>query len=244
MIIRHGFSTWNQLNLFTGWENVPLAAIGIEEAKRCAQVISEIKFQPDVVYTSVLDRTIDTSNIILNELGLKDIETHKTWRLNERHYGELTGLDKKETIEKFGEAQVLKWRRSFDIRPPEVSENSKYNFRNDPLYSDIPTKLIPMTECLKDVCERVMPFYESVVAPRLLDGDNVMLVAHGNSLRALIKTLENIPDKDIANFELPTGTPRLYKFNNDLTIESASYIEDEEVVSIRSKQVKAQTSKK
>ncbi len=243
MIVRHGFSTWNELNLFTGWEDVPLAASGIEEVPRCAQAISNSNFRPDVSYTSVLQRAIITNDGILAHLGLGNLENHKSWRLNERHYGALTGLNKIETVEKFGEEQVLKWRRSYDIPPPPVEENSQYNFRNDALYADIPCNLIPLTECLKDVCERVLPYYENVIAPRLLDGKNVLIVAHGNSLRALIKALENVGDEEIVNFELPTATPRLYEFDSKLNVVNAGYIEDDKAVAERAAQVKAQTKK-
>ena len=243
MIVRHGFSTWNELNLFTGWEDVPLAASGIEEVPRCAEAILNSNFRPQVAYTSVLNRAIVTNDGILKHLGLGELETHKSWRLNERHYGALTGMNKVETVEKFGEEQVLLWRRSFDVPPPPVEEDSKYNFKNDALYADIPCNLIPLSECLKDVCERVLPYYENVIAPRLLDGQNVQIVAHGNSLRALIKVLENVSDQDIVNFELPTATPRLYEFDSKLNVLSAAYIEDESVVAQRSAAVKAQTQK-
>lgn len=243
MIIRHGFSTWNELNLFTGWEDVPLSEIGIEEAARCYEAIAKTDFRPDVVYTSVLDRAIKTKEIILKGLGLENIETHESWRLNERHYGALTGLNKVETVEQYGEEQVLKWRRSFDIAPPSVEEDSKYNFRKDPIYEDVPKDLIPLGECLKDVCERVRPFYKNVVKPRLLDHQNVLIVAHGNSLRALIKDLEKLSDTEIVNFELPTATARLYTFNEDMSLKSAGYIEDDAIVRARAAKVKAQTVK-
>jgi 2,3-bisphosphoglycerate-dependent phosphoglycerate mutase len=243
MIIRHGFSTWNELNLFTGWEDVPLCDRGVEEANRCCKSILESNFRADVVYTSVLDRAIKTKDIILQGLETENLESHESWRLNERHYGALTGLNKIETVEKYGEEQVLKWRRSFDIAPPPVEEESKYNFRNDPLYKDVPQELIPLSECLKDVCERVRPFYNNVIKPRLIDKQNVMIVAHGNSLRALIKDLENLSGNEIVNFELPTATARLFEFNDDMSINLARYIENEEVVRSRANAVKAQIVK-
>ncbi len=241
MIIRHGFSTWNEKNLFTGWVDVPLSEIGVEEAKRAGKVLKDNGFNPDVVYTSVLKRAIDTADLAMTEMGLTEIPTIRSWRLNERHYGALTGLDKKETVKNFGEEQVLLWRRSFDVPPPAVDEDSQYNSRNDSLYSDVPCNVIPMSECLKDVCERVMPYFEEEIAPKLLEGKNVMVVAHGNSLRALIKTLENIADNEIANFELPTATPRLYEFDSQFKVTSAKYIEDEQEVLNRAMAVKNQT---
>lgn len=243
MIIRHGFSTWNEKNLFTGWVDVPLTESGVAEAHRAALAIADNGFVPDVVFTSVLDRAIKTADIITSDMNIANIETHRSWRLNERHYGALTGLNKKETVDEFGEEQVLLWRRSFDVPPPPMPENSKYNFCNDALYVDVPCTLIPMTECLKDVCARVMPYFEEVIAPRLLADDNVMVVAHGNSLRAIIKELEKVPDDQISSWELPTATPRLYRFASDFSVESASYIEDINEVSARASAVKDQTKK-
>jgi len=243
MIIRHGFSTWNEKNLFTGWQDVQLTDSGVDEAKRAAQVIKQNGFIPDVVYTSVLDRAIKTNDLLLEGLNLNNVEVHQTWLLNERHYGALTGLNKVETVEKYGEEQVLKWRRSFDIPPPPVEEGSEYDFRKDPLYSDIPNELIPLSECLKDVCDRVQPFYVETIVPRLLKGQNVLIVAHGNSLRSLIKDLESLSSDEIVNFELPTATPRKYTFNDDLTVKNASFIEADSEVQARAAKVKAQTSK-
>lgn len=242
MIIRHGFSTWNEKNLFTGWVDVPLSDIGRQEARRAGQVINESGFVPDVLFTSVLERAIDTADIVLAEAGIADIETHRSWRLNERHYGALTGLDKKETVETYGQEQVQLWRRSFDVPPPDIEETSQYNSRNDPLYADVESSTIPMAECLKDVCERVMPYFEENIVPRLLAGDNIVIVAHGNSLRALIKKLENISDTNIANVELPTATPRLYSFTGDFSVTSAAFIEDEQTVASRAHAVKSQIS--
>ena len=242
MILRHGFSTWNEKNLFTGWVDVALSPIGVDEAKRAGRVIAESKFEPDVVFTSVLKRAIDTADIALDEISDDAIETHRSWRLNERHYGALTGLDKKETVKEFGEEQVLLWRRSFDVPPPPTPPESKYDFSKDSLYADVPCSLIPTSECLKDVCARVMPYFEEEIAPRLLKGHNVLIVAHGNSLRALIMKLENIPSEKIAEFELPTGTPRLYEFNDDFTLKDVRYLEDEQDVKARAAAVKSQAS--
>ena len=242
MIIRHGFSTWNQLNLFTGWVDVELSEIGVAEAKTAGKIIKESGFVPDVVFTSVLKRAIDTANISLSEMELDNVETFKSWRLNERHYGALTGLDKKETVEKFGEEQVHLWRRSFDVPPPPMVEGSKYDFSQDPLYADVPCSLIPKTECLKDVVARVLPYFEETIAPRLLKGENVLVVAHGNSLRALIMQLEKIPSAEIANFELPTATPRLYKFDSGFKVESFGYLEDIDKVNKRAEAVKYQVA--
>lgn len=242
MIIRHGFSTWNQKNLFTGWVDVPLSEIGIDEARRAGRIIKETDFRPDVIFTSVLKRAVDTADLAVDEFSDDPIETHRSWRLNERHYGALTGLDKKATVAEFGQAQVLLWRRSFDVPPPPLAKDSEYDFSKDLLYADVPHSLIPKSECLKDVCERVMPYFEETIAPRLKKGDNVLVVAHGNSLRALIMKLEKISQDEIANFELPTGTPRLYKFNDDFTVESYGYVEDERSVELRAQAVKNQIS--
>lgn len=244
MIIRHGFSSWNEKNLFTGWVDVELTDRGREEAKRAGKKIKESGFNPNVLFTSVLKRAIETADIVVDELGVSDIETHRTWRLNERHYGALTGLDKKATVEEFGEEQVLLWRRSFDVPPPALPPESKYDFSKDPLYVDVPCALIPQTECLKDVIERVLPYFEESIAPRLLKGENVLVVAHGNSLRALIMHIEKIAAEEISNFELPTGTPRLYEFDERFALVKAKYLEDEEVILERQKAVKNQTSTK
>jgi len=241
MIIRHGFSTWNQLNLFTGWVDVELSELGIGEAKTAGKIIKESGFIPDVVFTSVLKRAIDTANLALEEIGVEP-EIIKSWRLNERHYGALTGLDKKATVEKFGQEQVLIWRRSYDVPPPPMEENSKYDFSKDPLYSDVPCSLIPKTECLKDVVARVLPYFEETIAPKLLNGENVLIVAHGNSLRALIMQLEKIPSEEISNFELPTATPRLYKFDSAFKVETFGYLEDETQVQKRAQAVKDQVA--
>ncbi len=242
MIIRHGFSTWNKKNLFTGWVDVDLCEIGVGEASAAGKVIKDSGFVPDVVFTSVLKRAVDTASMILDEIGLTKIEAIKSWKLNERHYGALTGLDKKETVEKFGPEQVLIWRRSYDVAPPPLSKNSNYDFSIDPLYADVDSSLIPKTECLKDVVARVLPYFKETIAPRLLDGENVFVVAHGNSLRALIMQLEDIPVDQIANFELPTATPRLYKFDSSLNVQTFGYIEDENQVALRAKAVKDQVA--
>jgi len=242
MIIRHGFSEWNEKNLFTGWVDVELTDQGRQEAKRAGLVMLEHNFTPDVLFTSVLKRAIETADLALSEMNINDIETNRTWRLNERHYGALTGLDKKKTVEQYGEEQVKLWRRSFDIEPPELEDGSPYDFCKDILYSDVPCSLIPKAECLKDVCERVMPYFDENIAPLLLEGKNVLIVAHGNSLRAIIKELEGLSNEDIVNFELPTATPRLYAFDDEFKVVRADYIEDPEEVASRAQAVKNQTA--
>lgn len=243
VILRHGFSEWNAKNLFTGWVDVPLTEAGRLEAKRAGQVLSDFGFTPDVVFTSVLDRAIETADIAIKELDNPDIEAYRSWRLNERHYGALTGLDKKETVDKFGEDQIMLWRRSYDVAPPPVLPGSPYDFSNDQLYADVPSALIPKTECLKNVLERVEPYFEETIVPELLKSKKVLIVAHGNSLRALIMKLENLASDDISKFELPTATPRLYEFTDDLKVSTARYIEDENIVKERANTVKNQTSK-
>lgn len=242
MIIRHGFSSWNEKNLFTGWVDVELTDQGRAEAKRAGQSMLEAGFKPDVLFTSVLQRAIQTADIALEAMGISEIETNRSWRLNERHYGALTGLNKSETVEQYGADQVLLWRRSFDVPPPPLEDDSKYDFKNDMLYSDVPCTLLPTSECLKDVCERVMPYFKETIAPRLLKGENVLIVAHGNSLRAVIKELEEISDVDIVSFELPTGTPRIYTFDESFKISNVKYLEDEAEVAARAEAVKNQAS--
>ncbi|HVW30423.1 MAG TPA: 2,3-diphosphoglycerate-dependent phosphoglycerate mutase [Polyangiaceae bacterium] len=215
VLLRHGQSQWNQENRFTGWVDVPLSPLGIEEAKRAGALLRAEKLEFDVAYTSLLKRAIKTLWIVLEELDLMWIPVHRSWRVNERMYGALQGLDKAETAAKHGEAQVKIWRRSYDVPPPAISPDSEYSPAKDRRYATLGAA-IPATECLKDTVDRFLPYWESDIAPALKRGERVLIAAHGNSLRALVKHLEGISDQDIVELNIPTGAPLLYQLDDDL----------------------------
>jgi len=224
ILVRHGRSTWNLENKFTGWVDVDLAEMGIVEAKKSGSLINGINFKPQICFTSYLKRAQDTLTYILNELEDNiSSDVIKNWALNERHYGGLQGLNKDDTLKKYGEEQFLKWRRSYDSPPPKLDSNSKMNPNNDPKYKDLKDIKLPLTECLKDTYERVIPYWKETILPSLLKSD-VLIVAHGNSLRALCKELFNISDKDIVKLEIPTGNPLFLELDNSCKIKSARYL--------------------
>lgn len=216
VLLRHGESTWNKDNRFTGWTDVDLSEGGIAEAKKAGQILKEKGYQFDVAFTSVLKRAIRTLWIVLDEMDLMWIPVFRSWRLNERHYGGLQGLNKAEMAAKYGEKQVLIWRRSYAIPPPPLDKNDVRHPRYDPRYKDLDEKDIPATECLKDTVNRFLPYWHEVLAPTIKSGKKVIIVAHGNSLRALVKYLDNISDEDIVELNIPTGIPLVYELNEDL----------------------------
>ena len=216
VLVRHGQSMWNLENRFTGWTDVELSEQGIKEAKEAGKVLKEKGFNFDVAYTSVLKRANDTLKYILEELGEQDIPVKKSWRLNERHYGALQGLNKDETKEKYGAEQVLLWRRSTDVRPPELSKEDKRYPGNDPKYSDLKENELPTTENLIDTIKRVMEYWNSDIKKDLEAGKRVIIAAHGNSLRGLIKYLDNMTDEEIIKLELQTGNPICYELDDNL----------------------------
>ena len=216
VLVRHGQSMWNLENRFTGWTDVELSEQGIKEAKEAGKVLKEKGFNFDVEYTSVLKRANDTLKYILEELGEENIPVKKSWRLNERHYGALQGLNKDETKEKYGAEQVLLWRRSTDVRPPELSKDDKRYPGNDPKYSDLKENELPTTENLIDTIKRVMEYWNSDIKKDLETGKRVIIAAHGNSLRGLIKYLDNMTDEEIIKLELQTGNPICYELDDDL----------------------------
>lgn len=216
VLVRHGQSMWNLENRFTGWTDVELSEQGIKEAKEAGKVLKEKGFNFDVAYTSVLKRANDTLKYILEELGEQDIPVKKSWRLNERHYGALQGLNKDETKEKYGAEQVLLWRRSTDVRPPELSKDDKRYPGNDPKYSDLKENELPTTENLIDTIKRVMEYWNSDIKKDLETGKRVIIAAHGNSLRGLIKYLDNMTDEEIIKLELQTGNPICYELDDNL----------------------------
>jgi 2,3-bisphosphoglycerate-dependent phosphoglycerate mutase len=216
VLVRHGQSMWNLENRFTGWTDVELSEQGIKEAKEAGKVLKEKGFNFDVAYTSVLKRANDTLKYILEELREENIPVKKSWRLNERHYGALQGLNKDETKEKYGAEQVLLWRRSTDVRPPELSKDDKRYPGNDPKYSDLKENELPTTENLIDTIKRVMEYWNSDIKKDLEAGKRVIIAAHGNSLRGLIKYLDNMTDEEIIKLELQTGNPICYELDDDL----------------------------
>lgn len=213
ILLRHGQSQWNESNQFTGWVDVDLTTKGEAEAKRGGELLKEQGILPEVVYTSLLRRAIRTANISLDASDRLWIPVVRDWRLNERHYGALQGLNKAETKEKYGEEQFMAWRRSYGTPPPELADDAEYSQAGDPRYGDLPH--VPRTECLKDVVERFVPYFEQEILPRAKRGEVVLIAAHGNSLRALVKHLDNISDEDIAGLNIPTGIPLIYEITGE-----------------------------
>lgn len=228
VLCRHGQSTWNLDNRFTGWTDVDLTAQGQAEAREAGRQLSKLGYRFDIAYTSVLKRAIRTLWLILDEMDLMWIPVERSWRLNERHYGALQGLNKAETAAKHGEEQVKIWRRSYDIPPPALADSDERHPRHDPRYQAVPD--LPGTESLKDTLVRVLPFWQDAVAPRLLRGEDVLVAAHGNSLRALVKMLDNMSEQEILEFNIPTGIPMVYRFDHGLKPLGREYLGDPEAV--------------
>jgi len=214
ILLRHGESVWNAKNLFTGWVDVDLSEKGKAEAARAGQLLKEANLLPDVLHTSLLNRAINTADIALSNCGKTGIPTHRSWRLNERHYGALQGKDKAQTLATYGQEQFDLWRRSFDTPPPPIADDDQYSQKNDPKYSQLADEL-PKTECLKDVVARVIPDLTGEVNKDMVAGKTVLITAHGNSLRAIVKHIDCISDKDIAKVNIPTGIPLYYEFDDD-----------------------------
>lgn len=227
VLLRHGESQWNLENRFTGWADVDLTDKGREEAKSAGQLLKEEGFTFDKSYSSVLKRAIRTLWMALDEMDLLWIPVERSWRLNERFYGGLTGLDKGETAQKYGEDQVLIWRRSYDVPPPSLSKDDAYYPGNDARYSDLKEDQLPVTECLKDTVERVVPYWKNTIAPDIKAGKKLIVAAHGNSLRALVKYLDNISDEEILKLNIPTGVPLVYELDKDLKPIKSYYLGDE-----------------
>ena len=211
VLLRHGQSQWNASNQFTGWVDVDLTDLGREEAVRGGELLAEAGILPDVLYTSLLRRAITTANIALDACDRHWVPVIRHWKLNERHYGKLQGLNKAEIKEEFGDEQFMLWRRSYDTPPPPIDADNQYSQTSDVRYADLPE--VPLTECLKDVVDRFIPDYAAEIAPKLAEGKTVMVAAHGNSLRALVKHLDGISDDDIAGLNIPTGIPLVYRFD-------------------------------
>lgn len=240
VLIRHGESEWNKLNLFTGWTDVGLSEKGIQEAKEAAEALRSGGFNFDLCYTSYLKRAIHTLNIVLDGLDLNWLPVIKNWKLNERHYGALQGLNKAETSAKYGEEQVKIWRRSFDVPPPALQENDGRCPHLQGMYKTICKNELPLTESLKETVARVIPYFESIIKPQMLDGKRILIAAHGNSLRALVKYFENLCAEEILEVNIPTGIPFVYTFDDSFKVIDKTYIGDAEKIAGRINAVAAQ----
>jgi 2,3-bisphosphoglycerate-dependent phosphoglycerate mutase len=240
VLLRHGQSTWNLENIFTGWTDVPLTEQGRHEAVEAGRLMAAEGLSFDVVHTSLLDRAIDTANLTLAEMGLGWIPVERHWRLNERHYGDLQGRNKKETSEKHGPHRVHQWRRSYDVPPPPLEATDPRHPSHEAKYRSLPPEILPATECLADVVERMLPYWYDRIAPQLLAGRSVLIVAHGNSLRALVKHLDGISDDEIPELNIPTGAPMRYELDKNLKVLTASYLGDQSAVTAAAAAVGAQ----
>ncbi len=230
VLVRHGESQWNKLNLFTGWTDVDLTEKGVAEAKEGGRLLKEAGFDFDVCHTSYLKRAIHTLNNVLEQMDREWLPVHKTWRLNERHYGHLQGLNKSETAEKYGEEQVKIWRRSFDIMPPALEEGDERNPRTQVQYRNENPADLPLTESLKETIERALPYFEEEIKPAMLEGKRVLIAAHGNSIRALVKHFEGLTNEEIMEVNIPTGVPLVYEFDNDFKVVDKYYLGDQEAL--------------
>lgn len=244
VLLRHGESAWNKENRFTGWTDVDLTEKGIEEAKSAGALMKAEGYTFDVAYVSVLKRAIRTLNLALDEMDLLWIPVYKSWRLNERHYGALQGLNKAETAAKFGDEQVLIWRRSYATPPPPLERDDPRFPGNDPRYADLTPEELPLTECLKDTVARFLPYWHETIAPTVRSGKRVLIAAHGNSIRALIKYLDNVSDDDIVELNIPTGIPLVYELDADLKPIRNYYLGDQEAAKAAAAAVAAQAKAK
>ena len=230
VLIRHGESAWNRENRFTGWTDVPLSEKGVQEARVAGQLLKEEGCAFDLAFTSVLKRAVKTLWLVLEEMDLMWIPIRNSWKLNERHYGALQGLNKADTAAKYGDAQVKIWRRSYDVRPPFLKEDDERYPGKDPRYANLTKSELPAGECLADTVARVVPYWKEAIVPEVRAGRRVIIAAHGNSLRALVTYLDNISDKDILELNIPTGVPLLYRLNDDMTPESHRYLGDADAI--------------
>ena len=244
VLLRHGESEWNKTNRFTGWTDVDLTEQGIEEAKSSGRIMKEEGYDFDIAYTSVLKRALRTLWLALDEMDRLWIPVEKNWRLNERHYGALQGLNKAETAEQHGEEQVLIWRRSYDIPPPELEKTDERYPGNSPIYQDMDEKDIPTTESLKLTVDRFLPYWFDTIAPTIKSGKRVLIAAHGNSLRALVKYLDDMSEEEIIKLNIPTGVPLVYELGEDLKPIRHYYLGDQEAIAAKAAAVAAQGKKK
>ncbi|HKW69606.1 MAG TPA: 2,3-diphosphoglycerate-dependent phosphoglycerate mutase [Candidatus Dormibacteraeota bacterium] len=242
ILLRHGESTWNLENLFTGWTDVPLSEHGHKEAVDAGRLMRDAGLRPSVVHESLLLRAIQTTQLALAEMELSWIPVQRSWRLNERHYGALQGLNKQQTADRYGEEKVKLWRRSYDVRPPDLDPKDQRHPSHDPRYANLPPELLPSAECLKDVVERMLPYWYDAIVPDLRLFSCVLVSAHGNSLRALVKHLDGLGDQEVVELNIPTGVPRVYELDSDLRPRSWRYLGDPQEVERRAAAVEAQAS--
>ena len=243
ILLRHGQSTWNKKNRFTGWTDVPLTETGAAEARQAGRLILEASYLVDVAFTSVLKRAIQTLWLVLGEIDRMWIPVERAWQLNERHYGDLQGANKLEMVDKYGSEQVQIWRRSYDVPPPALDPDDERNPKNDPRYAELRPEEIPLTESLKLTVDRVLPYWNDRIVPQLEAGKQVLVASHGNSLRALVKHLDDVSDEDIVGRNIPTGIPLVYELEDDLTPVGSFYLGDPEAVRKSAQAVADQTRK-
>lgn len=244
VLLRHGESVWNKENLFTGWTDVELSEKGVSEAKAAGQTLKSEGFDFDICYTSYLKRAIHTLQLALDEMDRAWLPVEKSWKLNERHYGALQGLNKSETAEKYGEDQVKVWRRSYATCPPALEPSDERNPASQVQYRDVDPEDLPLTECLKDTVARAYPYFEEVIKPRMVAGDRVLIAAHGNSLRALVKMFDGMSDDEITGVNIPTGIPLVYEFDGDFNVISKRYLGDQEALKAKMDAVANQGKKR
>ena len=243
VLIRHGESEWNKLNLFTGWTDVDLSDKGREEAKAAGQMLLSEGYDFDICFTSYLKRAIHTLNIVLDEMDRACLPVVKSWKLNERHYGALQGLNKSETAEKYGEEQVKIWRRSFDVKPPELSDDDERSATKQAMFRNVDASLLPKNESLETTIERVIPYFEEVIKPEMKAGKRVVIAAHGNSLRALVKYFDNLSSEEIIGVNIPTAVPLVYEFDDDFHVLNHYYLGDQEALKAKMEAVANQGKK-
>ena len=242
VLLRHGQSTWNLENLFTGWHDVPLSPHGVEEAIQAGRLMKDARLSPGVLHTSVLVRAIETAELALGEMGLTWIPVRRSWRLNERHYGALQGLNKAETAARYGEDKVKVWRRSYAVRPPDLEPSDERHPSHDLRYAGMPPELLPKAECLRDVVDRMLPYWYDAIVPDLLRYPCVLVSAHGNSLRALVKHLDALTEQQVVDLDIPTGVPRVYELGTDFKPLAWRYLGDPGEIERRAAAVRAQGS--
>ncbi|MCF0210279.1 MAG: 2,3-diphosphoglycerate-dependent phosphoglycerate mutase [Bacteroidales bacterium] len=230
VLIRHGQSEWNKLNLFTGWKDVDLSEQGKEEAVQAGKAMLEYGVRPEICFTSYLKRAIKTLNIALDTMNLDYLPVTKSWHLNEKHYGQLQGLNKKETAERYGDDQVLRWRRVFDCQPPALEKDDERSPFQDPRYKNVDSKSLPLTESLKDCIARCMPYFNETILPEFKTHDTILIAAHGNSLRGIVKNLKQMTEDEIIKFNIPTGIPYLFTFDENLQLKEDRFLADEKTV--------------
>jgi 2,3-bisphosphoglycerate-dependent phosphoglycerate mutase len=240
VLVRHGQSSWNLENRFTGWWDVPLSEQGQKEARTAGALLAEAGVVVERAHTSLLTRAVSTLNLALEEMGQGWVPVQRSWRLNERHYGGLTGLDKAQTRHRYGEEQFRQWRRSYDVAPPPMPAGHEYDVRDDPRYRHLPRDVVPATECLADVVARMLPYWYDAVAPDLIAGRTILVAAHGNSLRALIKHLDGLSDSEITGLEIPTGVPIVYELDHHLVIGAKRELGDPDAIAAAADTVRRQ----